>query len=120
MWYCEGGLTDPLPLCHPAVFRLAQSHHPLEVGRGAVVDILSVVSQAQECLAVVAPVVFELVERLDDGAGETGAQLAQILGDRLAHPQDVAEVEANSKDEHAMVGFSVATGIAAQRSQFAM
>ena len=40
-----GTLTNPLPLCHPAVFRLAGTHHSLEIGRRAVVDVFAIVAE---------------------------------------------------------------------------
>ncbi len=57
-------LTNPLPLADPAVFRLSRSDHSVEVGGGAVVDVVPVVSQIQDGLAVVTSVVLELLESL--------------------------------------------------------
>ncbi len=61
----QQALTYPLPLCNPAVVRLGQAHHALEIGGGAVVHVLPVVPQPQKGLAVVAAVVLELLERLE-------------------------------------------------------
>ena len=64
-WVDEAELTDALPLADPAVVQLGGSNESVEVGGCAVVDVVAVVAQVQERLAVVAPVVLELLECLD-------------------------------------------------------
>ena len=61
----SGKLTDSLPLADPAVVQLGGSDESIEVGGGAVVDVVAVVAQVQERLAVVAAVILELLERLN-------------------------------------------------------
>lgn len=61
----SGKLTDSLPLADPAVVQLCSSDESVEVGGGAVVDVVAVVAQVQERLAVVAAVILELLERLN-------------------------------------------------------
>ena len=65
----EKELTNPLPLADPAVFRLSRSDHTVEVGGGAVVDVVAVVTQIQDGLAVVASVVLKLLESLQSKLG---------------------------------------------------
>ena len=57
-------LTDPLPFADPAVVRFAGPDHPLEVGARAVVDIVAVVPQVEERLAVLASVRLPLLQGL--------------------------------------------------------
>ena len=79
----------------PAVLRLAAGDHPLEVGAGAVVHVVPVPPQRQHGLAVVAAVSLELVERLDERADQTGAQLPQVLRHTVhrGHPGGVSEID---------------------------
>ena len=57
-------LTDSLPLADPAVIRLCSSDHPVKVGGGAVVDVVPMVAQVQERLAVVTTIALKLIKRL--------------------------------------------------------
>ena len=57
---------DSLPLADPAVIRLCGSDHPVEVGGGAVVDVVPMVAQVQERLAVVTTIALKLIKRLHE------------------------------------------------------
>ena len=57
-------LTDSLPLSDPRVLWLGAGDHAVKVCAGAVVDVVAVVLEGQEGLAVLAPVVLELLEGL--------------------------------------------------------
>ena len=59
-----GKLTYSLPFADPAVVWFAGPDHPLEVGARAVVDVVAVMPQVEERLAVLAPVRLPLLQSL--------------------------------------------------------
>ena len=64
--------SDPLPLRDPAFFGGHQADESVEIGTSAIVQVTSVLLQVQKLLAVVAPVPFELPERLHQRAPQAG------------------------------------------------
>ena len=84
---------DSLPLADPAVIRLCGSDHPVEVGGGAVVDVVPMVAQVQERLAVVTTIALKLIKRLKNIIKLV--KFLKMLSLKMA--VQIAEIKASSK-----------------------
>ena len=105
-------LIHTLPAPNPGVLRLEKGKYSTKVGTSALEDGFNIRPEMQEVIAVLTAVHFELFERLDQRAQQTGSQFACLVGNHVVQSLQVFQVihlVTNRRKECRAIGQSMDT-----------